>query len=276
VKTSGPGTAKAPLRIPAPAAIPRLSGAGLAALYRAARVGGDFFDFMVAGERLLLLLLDIAGKRESALDIGAGVQEVFRRRVPELFAGPLVNEAEAISQLAHELNRAILAAARGVRCAPGFLGCYGQSLGTLFYVNAGHTPALLREHGSVQALESSGLPLGLFSHATHEAQTYVVAPGGVLLLVSRGLAEARAGRKEFGLERVRMVLEKTKKKEAQEICAAVLEEVQEFVESAPRGFLQGARNEDDPIAENDVTVLALVRQDAAAAALETGGRPLKR
>src|SRR5438876_6848104 len=64
------------LRKPEPTALPELSSAQLAAVYRAARVGGDFYDFLQVGSKLLFVLLDIAGKRQTALHIAAAAQDL--------------------------------------------------------------------------------------------------------------------------------------------------------------------------------------------------------
>ena len=242
---------------------PEMPSAEVAALYRAARTGGDFFDFALAGSRLLILLLDIAGERDEALDIAAAAQDAFRGGADLLLAED-VNQAVALTQLVLDINRAILQAAGGVRCAPAFLGCYNQSLGTLFYINAGHTPALLRENGEVAALEASGLPLGLFSHAVHESQMSVLAAGAALLLVSRGLVEARSGAEEFGLERVKQVLRKTAMTGAEPLCREVLNQLKAFVESAPRRTLLGRGlgrqvADHEPLGQNDTTAVALLR-----------------
>ncbi len=242
---------------------PEMTSAEVAALYRAARTGGDFFDFVRAGSRLLILLLDIAGERDEALDIAAAVQDTFRGGADLLLADE-VNEAVALTQLVLDINRAILQAAGGVRCAPAFLGCYNQSLGTLFYINAGHTPALLREGGEVVTLEASGLPLGLFSHAVHEAQMFVLPARSALLVVSRGLVEARAGGEEFGLERVKRVLGGAAITSSRQLCQDVLNAVRRFVESAPRRSLLGrapARPlaDHEPLGQNDTTALVLLR-----------------
>jgi sigma-B regulation protein RsbU (phosphoserine phosphatase) len=279
-------------RQPKPSPIPHLPGVRLAALYRKARVGGDFFEFAVFGERLILLLLDIAGERAGALEVAAVVQESFRQRLPELFGAANVNEAEGLIELAHDLNRSLMGAAGGVRCTPGFLACYSDPLGTLWYLNAGHTPGLIRDKSGVQRLEASGLPLGLFSHATHDAQIYVLPPGGALALVSRGLVEARAGKREFGIEGVERALEAGSPESAQELCAGVLESVRKFEESSPAGLFRDGRfrlppgllgfgqrqpanpsseePEEEAIGENDLTVIALVR-NAAAPKRETDG-----
>ena len=255
-------------RQPARSPVPELDGVDVAAVYRGARTGGDFFEFLGVGDsRLLVLLLDIAGKREEALHIAAGVQDRFRELAPQKFRADDLNEAEAVTETLIDLNQAVIRMAGGVRCAPGFLGCYNRDLGTITYVNAGHTPALLRDGNDVMQLESNGLPLGLFSHATHEAQLGVLSPGATLLLVSKGLVESRSGREEFGIQRVREVLGAANSGSAESTCHAVLEAVQKFVEQS-RGFQipgfgwshNAETGDRRALGRNDATTLALVRK----------------
>lgn len=243
---SGKRTA-AELRTPAPASIPEIQGTTVTALYRAARVGGDFFDFAEAHGRLVFVLLDIAGKRDGALHIAAIVQDRFRQLVPELFHDHDLNEAVALSKLTIDLNRTVIEAADGVRCAPAFVASFHEQFGTLQYVNAGHPPALVRDHGSTALLESNGLPLGLFSHATHDAQFRVLEPGAALVVLSKGLVEARRNAHEFGIEGIRAYLQNTPLTDARGLCSGLLKEVEQSVK---RGY------------QNDMTVLALVRAAA--------------
>ncbi|MGB9103755.1 MAG: SpoIIE family protein phosphatase [Terriglobales bacterium] len=258
------------LRKPAPAKFPELPTLRVGALYRGARVGGDFFDFIQVGSsRLLVLLLDIAGKREEALHIAAAVQDVFHGSA-DIFYNEAVNEPVALINVLLDINRAIMEAAGGVRCAPAFLGCYNEVLGTCCYVNAGHTPALLKyDDGNIVTFDASGLPLGLFSHATHDAQMCVMGPGSALVLVSRGLVEAKAHKEEFGLERVKQALQDAPRHDAKALCHLVLERVREFLESQHKHRLLSRGNyeiaESDPLGENDTTTLALVRTAAAVA-----------
>ena len=262
------------LRQPAPSVPPKLQSSDLAALYRAARVGGDFFEFVEAGDgRLVFVLLDIAGRRDQALDIAASVQETLRGNVPKLFGVSDLNEADATTDLVHILNARILSAAGGVRCAAGFVGCYNEALGIVSYINAGHVPALVRENGTISVLEASGLPLGLFSHATHDAQVCVIGEGGALLLASRGLLEVKAGGEEFGLDRLKNSLQNaTNGGDARELCSCVLRNVSEFVEQNKRRRFLGligpqANVEGDSLGENDITTVALIRARAKADAV---------
>ena len=223
-------------------------------MYRAARVGGDFYDFLVtASGRLVFLLLDVAGKREEALDIAAAVQDHMRPLASEALRDHDVNEAVALPKLMIELNRVILRAASGVRCAPAIVGGYTEELGTLTYINAGHTPALLKDEEVITRLEGTGIPLGLFSHSTHDARITGIPPGSALLLVSRGLVESRAGSEEYGIERLTECVSKIRFQDAHDLCTHVLGDVKTFTDSAWR----------PKETENDVTTLALVRAAAA-------------
>lgn len=237
----------AALRTPAPACIPVIPGVSVTALYRAARVGGDFFDFAEAHGRLVFVLLDIAGKRAGALHIAAIVQDRFRQLVPELFRDHDLNEAVALSHLTIDLNRTVIEAADGVRCAPAFVGSFHEQVGTLQYINAGHPPAVVRDHASTTLLEPNGLPLGLFSHATHDAQFSVLEPGGALVVPSKGLVEARRNAHEFGIEGIQAYLQSAPLSDARTLCSELLKEVEQ---SARRGY------------DNDMTVLAVVRAPA--------------
>ena len=251
------------LRKPTPSQFPELPTMRVSALYRGARVGGDFFDFIQAGStRMLVLLLDIAGKRDEALHIAANIQDVFHGAT-DLFYADEVNEPVAITTVLLEINRAIMEGAGGVRCAPAFLGCYNEVLGTCCYINAGHTPALLKQDGEITTLDPNGLPLGLFSHATHDAQICVMGLGSALVLVSRGLVEAKAHKEEFGLERVKQAVMDAPGNDAQALCRHVQERVREFLESQQKRRLLARSNhqiaDSDPLGENDATTLALVR-----------------
>jgi len=235
-----------PANFPMQADVPTLQDAELAAAYYGERLGGDLHDFIrVNSRRVLFGLLDMAGRLEQNSTIISAAQHTFRTRSLELFAAEDVNEADAMSELCLELNRSIMAAEGGVRSCPAFAGCYNEDLGTICYFNAGHTPGLLRDGTGITGLEATGLPLGLFSHATCEAPLVALPPGGALLLVSRGLLEGKRRREEFGLERVKACLQQAPIGTAKEMCAAAIDGVQQFMRKPP--------------IHNDVTALALVR-----------------
>jgi phosphoserine phosphatase RsbU/P len=226
--------------------VPVLRRAEVAAVYHSQRVAGDFYEFLRVGpSRVLFGLFDVAGRREDTRAILIAAQNTFRTLAPNLFAGEDFNEAEAMVGLCHAINCTILQVAGGIRSCPAFIGCYNEDLGTVCYANAGHTPGLLRDDSGITQLEASGLPLGIFSHATHSAYTCALGPGAVLLVVSRGIVEAEYNNDEFGLEGAKDSLQRASASTAQDLCLAILQAAQNFMDTAP--------------AHNDVTALALVR-----------------
>lgn len=238
--------------------VPTLRDAEIAAVYHSQRVAGDFYEFVRVGpSRVLFGLLDLAGRREDTRAILIAAQNTFRTLARKLFAGADLNESEAMSTLCHELNRTILDAAGEVRSCPAFMGCYNEDLGTVCYTSAGHTPGMLRDDSGITLLEATGLPLGMFSHATHGASTCALGPGAVLLVVSRGIVEAEYNDQEFGLDGVNKSFQQTSALTAQDLCLAILQAAQQFMEAPP--------------AHNDVTALALLRHRAA----PPGSRPAR-
>ncbi len=151
--------------------IPALRGADLAIAYFSSRAGGDLHDFLRVGpHRFLFGLLDVAGKRETSGPVLQAALACFRSSGEKLFADPELNESDVMIELSRRLNLEIMRAAGGVRSCPAFAGCYNEELGTVCYVNAGHTPGLLRDDASVVELPATGLPLGLFSLAPTDAR----------------------------------------------------------------------------------------------------------
>jgi serine phosphatase RsbU (regulator of sigma subunit) len=229
---------------------PAVEGAGMAAVFSGNRVAGDFYDAVRANHnRVLFGLLDVAGRREDTRGILIAAQNIFRTLGPELFVKPDINESDAMTELCHLLNRSIIDTAAGVRPCPGFLGCYNEQMGTLCYTNAGHIPGLLRDHSGIVELGSTGLPLGLFSHATNDAPTVGLEPGAALLLVSRGVVEGKDKRKrgpEFGLECVKELFRDDPLSDPQALCSSILNAIGECQYTAP--------------VHDDQTALAFVRK----------------
>jgi sigma-B regulation protein RsbU (phosphoserine phosphatase) len=171
-------------------------------------------------------------------------QACFRSAGEELFAAAELNESDAMIELSRRLNLEIMRAAGGVRSCPAFAGLYNEELGTVCYVNAGHTPGLLRDDKSIVELTATGLPLGLFSLAPTDARIVGLGPNGSLLVVSRGVVEAESKNAEFGLDGVKSVMQ-AEPSSAQDLSRNILQRVQSFMHMSPK--------------HNDGTALALTR-----------------
>jgi serine phosphatase RsbU (regulator of sigma subunit) len=188
----------------------------------------------------------VAGKRETSGPVLQAAQACFRSSGEELFAGDELNESDAMIELSRRLNLEIMRAAGGVRSCPAFAGCYNEELGTVCYVNAGHTPGLLRDDSSVVELPATGLPLGLFSLAPTDARIVGLGPKGLLAVVSRGVVEAESKNAEFGLEGVKGVMQ-TGPSSARDLSQNILQRMQDFMHTTPK--------------HNDVTALTLTRRN---------------
>src|SRR5450432_2799451 len=224
---------------------PSLQGADLAVAYFSSRTGGDLHEFLrVSPTRFLFGLLDVAGKRDTCAPVLQAAQACFRSSAEELFATDELNESDAMIELSRRLNLEIMRAAGGVRSCPAFAGCYNEELGTVCYVNAGHTPGLLRDDASLVELPATGLPLGLFSLAPTDARIVGLGPKGSMVVVSRGVVEAESKHAEFGLAGVKSVMQ-AGSSSAKGLSQSILQGVQDFKHMAPK--------------HNDVTALTLTR-----------------
>jgi len=224
----------APSVEPVPTVFPSITGADIAAVFVGKRVAGDFYDSIrVSPERILFGLLDVAGRREDNRSILSAAQNIFRTLGPELFSRADINESNAMTELSLRINRGLIETSTGVHPCPAFIACYHEGFGTLCYTNAGHTPGLLRDSRGVVELPSTGLPLGLFSHATCDAPTIGMEKGAALLLVSRGVVEFgdnhEKSEEEFGLKRVHDLLQTAPLNGAQALCVSIMDAVDSFV-----------------------------------------------
>lgn len=226
--------------------IPKLRGADLGAVYYGQRLKGDFYDAVRVNEsRVLFGLFDIAGDIKQTRPIMIALQETFRTRGALLLERVDANETEAMLELWIEMNGSVMKSAHGVHSCPAFVGCYNEDLNTVCYINAGHTPGLVRDHAGPVELGATALPLGLFSHSVPDGSMTALTPGGALLLVSRGIVEAKRKGNEFGLQGAKQYLEEVGFETAHETCVGLLARVRQFMGTAPT--------------HDDVTALCLVR-----------------
>ena len=229
---------------PVHAEIPQLRDGEFGAVYYGQRRSGDFFDFIRCGpERVLFGLFDVAGKLEQARPIMVSTQNKLRQLSAELLSDDTGNEMEALAELWISLNREVIRVG-GVHQCSAFIGCYNEHLKTVSYVNAGHTPGLVHDGNQVAELGATALPLGLFSHAVPEPGMVALNGGHSMLLVSRGIVEARRRSEEFGLDGAKKYLLDLGFQTAHETCLGLLARVQQFMGTAPT--------------HNDVTAVSLV------------------
>jgi phosphoserine phosphatase RsbU/P len=161
-------------------------------------VGGDFYDILPQPDGTVIVALgDVAGKASPAALLMALLLAMLRT---------LVDEGLGIPDLVKRLNLQISKHAPASRFITLFIASYDARTGNLQFVNAGHTPPLLRrQHGAIERLSTGGIALGMFEGSRYAAGHARLEPGDALVMYSDGITEAEdpAGIPfdEAGLER---------------------------------------------------------------------------
>ena len=217
---------------PIAAAFPKLRDAEIAAVGTDTGHERNFFDsFRANSMRVLFGLLEIArhSHRSKLFPI---VQEAFHLAGRQAFSARDINESDAMAEVCLRLNRSLINAAGPAHSCPAFLGCYNEDLGTVCYVNAGHTPGLVRHSSEVSELTATGLPLGLFSHATHEAGLIALEPGAAMIVVSKEVFEAESRGQQFGLRGLSATLQSSDGVSAEDLCMSIIQAAQQYSRGA--------------------------------------------
>ncbi|HJZ75991.1 MAG TPA: SpoIIE family protein phosphatase [Vicinamibacterales bacterium] len=179
-----------------PASLPELDRLRIAASWRPADgVGGDCFDVIASGDRIGIVIADVAGKGMPAALLMSNLQAAVRA-----FASDAADPAAICSSVNRLLCRHMLSG-RFVTFCFAWLDPARQAL---TYANAGHNPPLLvHGDGRVERLAEAGVVMGIFPDASYSTAARPLTPGDRLLFFTDGITEAHdAGGGEFGEERL--------------------------------------------------------------------------
>lgn len=165
----------------------------------AKEVGGDYFDFVpLENNRLGLAIGDVAGKGVPAALLMALMRAVIRSEA---------DRASSPQEVINRVNTLVMRDAPPGMYATLFYGIYDIGKRVLTYTNAGHNyPMLLRKKtGKYQALETTGLFVGMFESPGFEEESVTLEEGDLLVFYTDGVTEAQTqgDRGEmFGLKRL--------------------------------------------------------------------------
>jgi sigma-B regulation protein RsbU (phosphoserine phosphatase) len=180
-----------------PEAAPRVPGYDVAGMTRPSRaVGGDYYDFMLEGDRLHFALGDVSGKGLAAAMLMVALRATVRAywREPQL--------AHAVARV----NDSFLASVPIDKFATFFVGRLSTGSGRVDYVNAGHNrPLLVRAAGPVDVLGDGGTILGAFENRTWIEGSAMLTPGDTLLVFSDGISDTWPDMDVADRELVRLV-----------------------------------------------------------------------
>jgi sigma-B regulation protein RsbU (phosphoserine phosphatase) len=176
---------------------PQLGTLDYAVKYQpAGHVGGDYFDFLPAGDRsLVFVVADVSGKGISAAILMATIQSFFRSRSPEEFL--------SLRDLLDSLNTLFYRSSPAEHYATLFVMRYDEHSRRIAWINCGHTPPLLCRNGRSEELGASATVLGMFPTWTGEVRHSRLDAHDTLLICSDGLTEAaNLTDEEFGVDRL--------------------------------------------------------------------------
>lgn len=207
---------------------------------QAARVGGDFYDYMEVGENeFLILIADAQGHGfEAALLVAMIKTRLHSQIVKDRSPGQVMNS----------LNTAISKNLNSVRTATGCAIVVNGKTRDLQYCSAGHPPQYhyVASADEIRKLTAANVLLGVPGLGDREFKTFTESwsRDDFLVLYTDGLTEAKnEGGEEFGQDRLERVLWTNRRNSVGEIQQAVLEKLHDF-----RG---------DRDLEDDVTLVVL-------------------
>jgi serine phosphatase RsbU (regulator of sigma subunit) len=211
---------------------PRLPGYEFDAYYRAAaRVGGDYYDFIeLPDNRLAICLGDVVGK-----GMPAALMMVHLRNDVRYAAARHAEPAETV----RAVHRALRETGLDFKFVTLLFMVLDRDRHTLTVVNAGHKPPLLRQaNGRIAEIGAAraGLPLNLEQEEEYACQEerITLEPGSMLLAWTDGVNEAfNSAGEQFGDDRLREAFRHAAS-DPTAACDAVLSAVRNFTAGHPQ------------------------------------------
>lgn len=189
-------------------------------------VGGDFFDYLDVGsdsQRLGVTVGDAASKGVSAAAEAMYISGALRMAC---------NFEIKIYPLMKRMNQLVNKIFADDKFASLFYGELSNDKSGLFlYANAGHNPPLFvrKDSDQIILLNSTGPVLGPAPQAIYTVENINFAIGDVLVIFSDGVTEsANSEFEQYGDERLKEMLIKSKERSPKEIAYIILEDVIKF------------------------------------------------
>src|SRR5271157_2696695 len=179
---------------------PKLQNLEVEAKFVPARaIGGDLYDFVPYSlSRLGIAIGDVSGKGAPAAIYAALVSGILRSHAP-IEPGP----AEMLSAINLSLAERRIAA----QFVSIIYAVWDDERRTLLVANSGLPRPLYVHDGKIEAIDATGLPLGLFDEAEYDELQFKAKPGDMFVFFSDGILDARnRNGHSFGSERVEAIV----------------------------------------------------------------------
>lgn len=216
-----------------------------AVMYPAKEVGGDFYDFYLLDENhLVITIADVSDK-----GIPAAMFMVITKTILKNFAMSMTSpdDFSAVVQCA---NRQLCENNEEMMFVTVFMGMLDLKTGKFIYVNAGHTPPMIRhKHKDDSTFEylpvEKNCVLGINEEAQFKQQEVYLKQGDELFLYTDGVTEAiNKEKKLYSIERLYSNLNKINQKSS---CQDILRNVKLSIDEFAQGMYQS----------DDITMLAI-------------------
>jgi serine phosphatase RsbU (regulator of sigma subunit) len=207
-----------------PESLPELPGYETGLLYAPAAneaTGGDVYGaWPVGGDKIAVLVGDVAGK---------GVETAALSAMVRFFIEARSWDSPSPAAVLQQANAMLLGRLPRDTFVTAFLGILSED--SLQYCNAGHLPPLLVRAGSVDTLDSHGLPLGILDQHTYSSSELRLEHDDLVFAHTDGLIEARRSGEMYGAERLaQLVASGARTQSPTELVRTVHEEVTEWAD----------------------------------------------
>jgi phosphoserine phosphatase RsbU/P len=204
-----------------------LKAAGWETSYHYAPVGpvsGDYCDLYPCPDgQLFFMLGDVSGKGVAASMRMTQLHALFRS---------LIRMGHSLAEIIAHINRFLCDCALASQYATLVCG-RANAYGDVEIFNAGHPPVLVARQGSVERIESTGLPLGMFHEAAFTSTSLCLSKGDLLFLFTDGVSEARGADDEFGIDRLMQLVGRQPSCTAAGLVAECLSDLRSFIGATP-------------------------------------------
>lgn len=163
-------------------------------------VGGDYYDFFILPDgEIAFCIADVSGKGIPAALLMSNFQATIR---------VLSNFRTSLKEIVIDLNKRVMANAKGEKFITLFLAKYNHENRKLTYINAGHNPPVLLNGNRIEMLQEGSIGLGMFEELPWVREAEVtVDPDSVLVCYTDGVVEAEdENGKQFGTTNLSEIL----------------------------------------------------------------------
>jgi sigma-B regulation protein RsbU (phosphoserine phosphatase) len=205
-----------------PHSVPQDCGLDVAARYVAAReLGGDLYDFLrYSSDEWAFALGDVTGKGAAAALYGAVVTGILRSLAP-LRLGP--------QELLLRMNQLICAQNVENRFVTLCFATWHRRHRRWCLASAGQNRPILCRNAHCTEIPLEGFPIGAFEDSSYEESRVDLEAGNIFVFYSDGITESRnSDGEEFGLERLRTLIEANATRSAAELADGVFRELERF------------------------------------------------